>query len=166
MRVTVVSEPLARVCADILVTGFFEDVRPPQGLAGHVDWLTGGGLSRLIVHRHVSGCVAETALLAVPTFATPRVLFVGLGRSSNYTLLVLHQVAEGLRPVLGALQVKAAAVELLGTQAGGLDPVIIARTFVKAWHNGSKEPGIDLTFVVPKGQQPQQLEQRLREMGV
>jgi hypothetical protein len=166
MRVTAVAEPLARVCADILVTGFFEDVRPPKGLAGHVDWLTGGGLSRLIVGHRLSGHIAETALLAVPTFSTPRVLFVGLGRSSNYTYLVLHQVAEALRPVLGALQVKAAAVELLGTQVGGLDPVIIARTFVKAWHNGSKDPGIDLTFVAPKGQQPQQLEQRLREVGM
>jgi hypothetical protein len=166
MRVTVVAEPLARVCADILVAGFFEDVRPPQGVAGQVDWLAGGALSRLIVRHRVSGRLADTALLSVPTFSTPRVLCVGLGRSSSYSYLVLHQVAESLRPVLAALQVKAAAVELLGAPLGGFDPVIMARTFIKAWHNGSKDPGIDLTFVVPKGQQPQQLEQRLRDMGV
>lgn len=166
MRVTVVAEPPARVCADVLVAGFFEDVRPPQGLAGQIDWLAGGALSRLIVHQRVSGRLAETALLSVPTFSTPRVLCVGLGRSSTYSYLVLHQVAEGLRSVLAALHVKAAAVELFGVPTGGLDPVIIARTFVKAWHNGSKDTGIDLTFLVPKGQQPRQLEQRLRDMGV
>lgn len=166
MRVTVATEPLARVCADVLVTGFFEDVRPPQGLAGQVDWLAGGCLSRLIVSRHISGRVAETALLAVPTFSTPRVLFVGLGRSSSYTYLVLHHVAEALRSVLVELQVGVAAVELLGSQACGLDPAIAARTFVKAWRNGSKDPGIDLAFVPPKGYQARQLEQRLREMGV
>jgi hypothetical protein len=166
MRVTVVAEPLARVCADILVAGFFEDVRPPQGLAGQVDWLAGGALSRLIVHQRVSGRLAETALLSVPTFSTPRVLCVGLGRSSAYNYKVLHEVAENLRPVLAALQVKAAAVELLGVPAAGLDPVIVARTFVKAWHNGSREAGIDLAFLAPKGHQPQQIEQRLRDMGV
>lgn len=166
MRVTVVAEPPARVCADVLVTGFFEDVRPPQGLAGLIDWLAGGALSRLIVHQRVSGRLAETALLSVPTFSTPRVLCVGLGRSSNYSYLVLHQVAEGLRPVLAALHVKAAAVELFGVPTGGFDPVIIARTFVKAWRNGSQDTEIDVTFLAPKGQQPRQLEQRLREMGV
>lgn len=166
MRVTVVAEPFARVCADVLVVGFFEDVKPPKGLAGHVDWLTGGGLSRLIVGDRVSGRVAETALLAVPTFSTQRVLFVGLGRAANYNDVVLQQVAEALRSVLAALRVKVAAVELLGTQVGGLDPVVIARTFVKAWQNGSKDPEIDLTFLAPRGQQPRQLEHRLREMGV
>lgn len=166
MRVTVIAEPPARVCADVLVTGFFEDVRPPQGMAGQVDWLANGGLSRLIVDQRVSGRLAETALLSVPTFSTPRVLFVGLGRVSNYTYLVLHQVAEALRPVLGALQVKCAAIELMETQACGLDPVIAARTFLKAWYQGRSDDGIELAFVAPKGSQPQQIEQRLREMGV
>jgi hypothetical protein len=166
MRATVLVDPPARVCADVLVTGFFEDVRPPQGMAGQVDWLAGGTLSRLIVHHHVSGRLGETALLSVPTFSTPRVLCVGLGQLSNYTYLVLHQVAEALRPVLDALQVKVAAVELLGVQAGNLDPVIVARTFLKAWYQGSSHDGIEITFVAPKGCQPQQIEQRLREMGV
>lgn len=166
MRVTVVGDPIARVCADVLVMGFFEDVRPPQGLVGQVDWLGGGVLSRLILGRRVSGRLAETALLAMPTFSTPRVLCVGLGRVSSYSYLVLHQVAESLRPVLSALQVRDAAVELLGAHACSLDPAIIARTFVKAWRNGSGDSAIDLAFVVPKGVQPQQLEHRLREMSV
>lgn len=164
MRVTVVSEPLARVCADVLVAGFFEDVRPPRGVAGDVDWLTGGGLSRLIVGQRVSGHVAETALVAVPTFSTQRVLFVGLGRSSSFTSGVLQQVAEALRPVLAALQVKVAATELFGAQVGGLDAVTIAKTLVKAWQQ-SQDTGIDLAFVAPKGQQPRQLEHRLRELS-
>lgn len=166
MRATVLADPAARVCADVLVTGFFEDVRPPQGMAGHVDWLAGGKLSRLIVHQRVSGRLGETALLSVPTFSTPRVLCVGLGRSFDYSYLVLHQVAEALRPALEALQVKVAAVELFGVQAGHLDPVIVARTILKAWHQGQSQNGIEIAFVAPKGSQPQQIEQRLREMGV
>ncbi len=166
MRATVLADPAARVCADVLVTGFFEDVRPPHGMAGQVDWLAGGKLSRLIVHRHVSGRVGETALLSVPTFSTPRVLCVGLGRFSDYTYLVLHQVAETLRPVLDSLQVKIAAVELLGAQMGHLDPVIVARTFLKAWYQDPSHDTIEIAFVAPQGCQPQQIEQRLREMGV
>ncbi|MFZ5874819.1 MAG: M17 family peptidase N-terminal domain-containing protein [Nitrospirota bacterium] len=166
MRSTVLADPAPRVCADVLVTGFFEDVRPPQGMAGQVDWLAGGKLSRLIVHRNVSGRLGETALLSVPTFSTPRVLCVGLGRSSDYSYLVLHQVAEGLRPVLHALQVKVAAVELFGAQAGHLDPVIAARTILKAWYQEPLHEGFEVTFMAPKGHQPQQIEQRLREMGV
>jgi hypothetical protein len=68
--------------------------------------------------------------------------------------------------LLGALRVGAAAVEVLGAHARGLDAAIAARTFMKAWYDGAHEPGIDVMFVVPKGAQPQQLERRLREMGV
>ncbi|MFZ5862611.1 MAG: M17 family peptidase N-terminal domain-containing protein [Nitrospirota bacterium] len=166
MRATVLADPAARVCADVLVTGFFEDVRPPHGLAGQVDWLAGGKLSRLIVDGRVQGHLGETALLSVPTFSTPRVLCVGLGRASDYTYLVLHQVADALRPVLEALQVKVAAVELFGAHAGHFDPVIAARTFLKAWLQGQSQNGIELAFVAPKGCQPHHIEQRLRDMGV
>jgi hypothetical protein len=166
MRVTFVGEPLARVHADILVTGFFEDARPLQGFAGQIDWLAGGILSKLIVGRRVTGRLKEATLVALPTFSTPRILCVGLGKSAAYGYLTIHQVAEALLPLLGALRVGAAAVEVLGAHARGLDAAIAARTFMKAWYNGAQEPGIDVAFVVPKGAHPQQLDRRLREMGV
>ena len=104
--------------------------------------------------------------MALPTFSTPRILCVGLGKSAAYGYVTIHQVAEALLPLLGALRVGAAAVEVLGAHARGLDAAIAARTFMKAWYNGAREPGIDVAFVVPKGAHPQQLERRLREMGV
>lgn len=166
MRVTCVGEPLARIHADILVMGFFEDVRPPQGLTGQLDWLAQGGLSRLIVARRATGRLKETVLMALPTFSTPRVMCVGLGKSSVYSYLVLHHVVESLRTVLLDLGIRAAAAEVLGAQTCGLDAAVAARTFVKAWYGGAASPGIDLTFMVPKGTQPHQLEQRLRDLGV
>ncbi len=166
MRVTVVGEPLARVHADILVLGFFEDVRPLSGLVGQMDWLAGGALSRLIVSRQVSGRLKETALIALHSFLTPRVLCVGLGKSSAYTYLTLHHLAEVLLPLLEGLDVRDAAVEVFGAHVCGLDLAIAARTVVKAWYEGSAARPLDLKFVVPKGAHPGQLEQRLQEMGL
>lgn len=166
MHVTFVGDPLARVHADILVMGFFEDVRPLRGLVGQFDWLAGGALSRLIIARRLTGRLHETALLALHTFTTPRVLCVGLGKSAAYSYLILRQVAESLPALLGGLQVSAAAVELLGAQSCKLDEAIAAGTFMKAWYEGARDPAIDLVFVLPKSTPPKQLEQRLRTMGV
>jgi hypothetical protein len=166
MRVTVVGEPVARVRADILVLGFFEDVRPLPGLVGQMDWLAGGALSRLIVSRQASGRLKEATLIALPSFLTARVLCVGLGKSSAFTYLTLHHIAEALFPLLEGLDVRDAAVEVFGAQACGLDLAIAARTFVKAWYEGTAARPIDLTFVVPKGSHPGQIEQRLQEMGL
>lgn len=166
MRVTVVGEPLARVHADILVLGFFEDARPLPGLVGQMDWLAGGALSRLIVSRQVSGRLNETTLIALHSFLTPRVLCIGLGKSSVFTYLTVHHLAEALLPLLEGLDIRDAAIEVLGAQACGLDVAIAARTFVKAWYEGSAVRPIDLTFVVPKGSHPGQLDQRLQEMGL
>lgn len=164
-RVLCVGEPLARIHADILVMGFFEDVRPLKGLTGQFDWLARGGLSRLIVNRRASGRLKETVLMALPTFSTPRVMCVGLGKSTTYSYLVLHQVVESLRSVLQEMGIRTAAVEILGAHTRGFDAAIAARTCIKAWH-AAAGPEIDLTLVAPKGTQPRQLEQRLREMGV
>jgi len=166
MQVTFVSDPPARVHADIFVIGFFEDLRPLKGLAAQVDWLAGGALSRLIVGGRVSGKLSETTLMTLDTFSTPKILFVGLGASTAYTFKTLHRVAGALIPLLAGLHIGRAALELLGVRVRGLDPVIAARTFVKAWHEEVPGRGIDVTFVVPKPDQPRQLEQRLREMGI
>ncbi|MEO5656157.1 MAG: M17 family peptidase N-terminal domain-containing protein [Nitrospiria bacterium] len=165
MRVLCVGEPLARIHADILVMGFFEDVRPLQGLTGQFDWLARGGLSRLIVGGRVSGRLKETILMALPTFATPRVMCIGLGKSTTYSYLVLHQVIESLRAAVQEMGVRTAAVEILGAHTRGIDAAIAARTCVKAWYAAAAAE-VDLTLVAPRGTQPRQLEQRLRDMGV
>lgn len=166
MQVTCVGEPLARVHADVLVIGFFEDIRPLKGLAGQVDWLAKGALSRLIMSRRATGQLKEATLLALDTFSTPRILCMGLGKLSAYTYWTLHQTAELLIPMLRELRVGCAAVELLGVHGTSLDPAVAARTFVKAWYEGPSKHSIDLAFVLPKQMQPSQFERQLRDMGI
>lgn len=166
MSVTWVSEPLARICADVLVLGYFEGERPLKGFTGYVDWLAGGALSRLIVGHRATGRLHEATLVVLETFSTPTILFVGLGRASAFTYWTLDQTAKTLVGRLVGLRVTRAAVEMLGIRAGGLDPAIAARTFIKAWQDASAAEPIQLSLVVPRQIQPRQIEQRLREMGL
>jgi hypothetical protein len=73
-----------RTRVDLCVLPWFEDERPFGGLAGFLDWRTGGSLSRLARTAWCSGHVDERVLLpggkAIPA---ERVLLAGWGESNQ-----------------------------------------------------------------------------------
>lgn len=91
---------------DLAVLPFFEDERPLQGLAGLVDWRTGGSLSALLREGFCRGAAGETVLLpGRRTLPMERLVLLGLGPSRAFDRAAaeaagerLVAVVEGLRP--------------------------------------------------------------------
>lgn len=91
---------------DLAVLPFFEDERPLQGLAGLVDWRTGGSLSALLRAGFCRGVAGEAVLLpGRRTLPMERLVLLGLGPSRAFDRAAaeaagerLVTVVEGLRP--------------------------------------------------------------------
>ena len=47
----VLLQDIKKIETGAIIVGFFEDVRPLKGLAGELDWLLCGALSRLIINK-------------------------------------------------------------------------------------------------------------------
>lgn len=85
LRVELEAQALARVDADVVCVGLFEDEQPPRGEAGRADWRLCGLLSDLVAAGRARGRPGEALL--VPTFGrlrAPRVLVVGLGARTGF----------------------------------------------------------------------------------
>src|SRR4029077_21112298 len=107
MQIRALSERVTRIRTELLVLGFFQDVRPVRGVAGEVDWIYSGIFSRLMKQQKLKGHRGEAMLLASESkLLTPKVLLVGLGPSSSYNDSVLQQVLLDIRDRLSALKVK------------------------------------------------------------
>jgi hypothetical protein len=80
LALSVETEPLERVRADLAVAAFFADERPLRGDAGRADWRLLGMLSELLRAGRLRGAAGEALL--VPTLGrllAPRLLLLGLG---------------------------------------------------------------------------------------
>jgi len=118
MQIRALSERVTQIRAEILVLGFFQDVRPVRGLAGEVDWIHNGIFSHLMKQQKLKGQCGEAMLLASETkLLTPKVLLVGLGPSPSYNDSVLRQALLDIRSRLEALKVKRFAMETIGVES-------------------------------------------------
>jgi hypothetical protein len=79
------TESLARIGAEVAVTGFFRDQRPLRGGAGLVDWRLCGWFSRLLVAARAEGEVGDAVLTTTHgRLRAPRLLLLGLGSRQRY----------------------------------------------------------------------------------
>ena len=90
MRVSAFLRDVTRVEADLFAAPFFEDVRPPRGLLGKVDWYLGGFLSRLILEEKLHGKTGEKALVPLRgKLLTPWLMLIGLGTSQDMNVEII-----------------------------------------------------------------------------
>ncbi len=106
----VILQDVRKVESDAIVVGFFEDVRPLKGYAGHVDWLLCGALSDLLIEKKLRGSVGEVALLTnrkkVPA---QKIFMVGLGPLAEYSLQALKHASRcAAASILGSGAARAA----------------------------------------------------------
>lgn len=91
---------------DLGVLPIFEDERPLQGLAGLVDWRTGGRLSALLRSGFCTGAASEAVLVpGCRTLPVERLVLLGLGPSRAFDRAAAERagerlvaLVEGLRP--------------------------------------------------------------------
>lgn len=86
--------PAERRPLDLGVLPYFEDERPLQGLAGLVDWRSGGRLSSLLREGFCSGRTGEAVLLlGGRTLPATRWVLIGLGASPGFADERAHAAA-------------------------------------------------------------------------
>jgi hypothetical protein len=110
VSLTIVQQDVKSIECDALVVGFFVDVRLLKGLAGQLDWLLCGSLSRLVVDNRMRGALGDMALLTgrgkVPA---SKVFLLGLGPKKSYSVSVMHSAArDAAAAVAGAGVVRVA----------------------------------------------------------
>ena len=114
LTVRVAHQDITTVETDALVVGFFEDIRPLKDLAGRLDWLLCGALSRLLIEKRIQGRLGDVALLT-PRGKVPagKIFLIGCGPRSVFSLAALQSVAKSAATCVAGAGVSRAAVEYM-----------------------------------------------------
>jgi hypothetical protein len=114
---------LDQIGTEILVATTTSEDRPPQGVAGLVDWRLAGRLSRLIKRGFLSGELGEVLLIpGRPRLLFDKIVLFGLGRRDEFDEGVFRSVIERVLSSLQDLKARTAVVELPGRHFGALPP--------------------------------------------
>ena len=106
---------------EVLVAGLAADERPPQGVAGLVDWRLAGRISRVLKSGFVSGALGEVLLVpGKPKLPFDKVLLFGTGPSADYGESRFRAVLEKILKTLEGLRARTAVVELPGRHRDAL----------------------------------------------
>ncbi len=140
MQVTIRSEKITRIRSEILILGFFQDVRPISGYAAVIDWFTNGTISSLILKNKIRGILGEATLLATSKVVTPKILLVGLGHKTDYSDKILQQLSTHVLEILARLKVREAIADLWGQEECSLDLVCCLDAFLQGCLGGPSHP--------------------------
>ncbi len=140
MQVMILSEKITRIRSEILILGFFQDVRPLSGYSAEIDWFTNGAISSLILKNKIRGTLGEATLLATSKIATPKILLVGLGQKKDYSYKILQQLSTHVLEILTRLKVREAIAELWGQEECSLDLVCCLDVFLPGYLGGFSRP--------------------------
>jgi len=134
LTVRVVLQDMKKLENEALIVGFFEEVRPLKGLAGELDWLLCGALSRLILDTKLQGALGDAALLT-PQGKLPvqKIFLVGLGPAAGFSLSALRTAAKNAAATAVNAGVKKAAIECFKS------PEVLLEASVSALHEGLSE---------------------------
>jgi hypothetical protein len=181
MRIAVFSGKLAKLSAEALAVGCFEDVRPLRGLAGEIDWLYSGIFSNLLSESRITGKRGEILLLSTQgKMRIPKVLLVGLGPGALYNYAVFNEVAQKLSHLMLGLRTQELAVELElpyiqkrdlprhrtegagpAAEAPRLDLNLLMESFLKGMEEKKRTDPFELTFVVKESEKARALQQKM-----
>ncbi len=112
LTMKVIFQDIKAVESDAVIVGFYEDVRPLKSLAGQLDWLLCGSLSRLIIEKRMRGALGEAALLSNRgKIKAGKIFLMGLGPRSEFSCAVLKSVATMIASSVIATGAQVAALE-------------------------------------------------------
>jgi Cytosol aminopeptidase family, N-terminal domain len=163
MQIRALSERVTRIRAEILVLGFFQDVRPVRGLAGEVDWIHNGIFSHLMKREKLKGRCGEAMLLASQAkLPTPKVLLIGLGPSLSYNDFVLQKVLLDIRARLADLKVKRFAMEAMGVESRLMGWRQFFDVFVATFGKSAATEDLDVTLLTPSEEEARAIAEQIR----
>ncbi len=150
LTVRVVTQDIKKLETEALVVGFHEDVRPLKHLAGELDWLLCGSLSRIIINHNLKGRIGDAALLTTRGKIPARKIFlVGLGPAADRSPASLSNASAAVAGDVLKAGVHQAALEYFWP------PDIPLETGVPAFCSGISralgESDLDIAVISPPG---------------
>jgi hypothetical protein len=108
---------------EVLVLGFYRDVRPFRGLLGQVDFRMLGRISKLAAKSFILGDLGETLLVpGRPRIPYDKILCVGLGASGAFDEQAFIGALRSIRSALQGLRVRRCTIELPGRAGERITP--------------------------------------------
>src|ERR1700687_2673234 len=107
MQITLVTQPLAALETDALVSYVFEETDPVQGRIGEIDQAAAGQLRKLAKSGELTGKILEFTLVHTPAgLKAARLLLVGAGKREQWNSATLRKIAGAALRYLKARSVK------------------------------------------------------------
>ncbi len=145
MKANIFSERLTKVEDKVIVAGFFSDVRPLKGLAGDIDWLFNGEISRLILDGKLNGQIGDSLLLCSNRLKTRNVLLLGMGNREKFDSTAVKNTTKLLAQKLDGINIKSFTTEILGSGYSSLEASAVLKLMLSELR---KIDGIDVNFFV------------------
>lgn len=116
---------ISQIASDAAIVNLFEGVERPAGATGAVDQALGGLITQLIADGEITGKRGNNVLIHTPNgrygdFAPKRVLVLGLGKSAEFDLDGVREVAAVAANRLGNIAETATTI-IHGAGIGGID---------------------------------------------
>ena len=154
MTVKVAQQDFKKLETEALVVGFHENVRPLKRLAGALDWLLCGSLSRLIIKSKLRGRIGDAALLT-PRGKIParKIFLVGLGPVEDRSPASLSSLAAAVIETVLKAGVRQAALEYFAAADIPLETGVPAFCSGIARAVGGRD--LDIVILLPPGAAPE-----------
>ncbi len=139
--------------AELLIAAVFEDERPPQGVAGLVDWRSAGRLSSLIRSGFFTGGLGEALLIpGRPGVPFDKIVLIGAGDPQRLDEGTFEALARRMLRTAQDLAVRQVVAELPGRPRELLAPERAADMLLE---NGEDNPAHDVwTLIEPAAAHP------------
>jgi enoyl-CoA hydratase/carnithine racemase len=135
--------------ADLVVAAFFEDERPPGGLAGLLDWYLCGLLTDLLFDGRATGAQGEMVLLATQgKLKIGSILAVGLGSRADADPERLTATLPAVAERIAELKAETVAVGFLGSRGVRFTP---ARRIKLILRDLAGKDGPERLVILPEG---------------
>jgi leucyl aminopeptidase len=132
VEIRVEAGDITRAAADAVVVNLFEGVKTPGGGTGAVDRALGGAISETIRLGDLTGKANEFVLLYTHgRIPAPRVVVAGLGKSSEFTIDSVRNLAGNLVRYLRRPGIETVATIAHGAGIAGLPPAACAQAIAE-----------------------------------
>lgn len=160
MKTKILSERLTKIEDKIIVAGFFSDVRPLKGLAGEIDWLFNGQISKLILDGKLTGQTDDSLLLYSNRLRTRNILLLGMGRREKFDSSAVKNTAKLLVNKLSAMNIKNFTTEIFGSGYSSLEGSNVFKLMLSEF---KKFDDMDVNFYVGEKEADSSLGIKLKE---
>jgi hypothetical protein len=146
LAMNVIFQDIKSIESDAVIVGFYEDVRPLKSIAGQLDWLLCGSLSRLITEKRMRGTLGEVALLSNRgKIQAGKIFLVGLGPRSEFSCAALKSVAMMIASNVIAAGAQVAALEYFPPENANYEAGI--RALQEGLKKGAGEHNLSVSLV-------------------